>query len=177
MDFLTEQYIHSVQEPYLSEIQRYWLIKSYNDFPPKFSPNEWKKVCRITNCMAYALNLNRQPQCIFEYIPYYPTYSCPNDITKYITDFLNKLGIPHTQISQPVDSTEKHYTIAIFYSSIEKDVHLIRQDENNLWSHKMGWYSPPEQLGNNFTKIIAEFEKDTYVFCSFLAIHKPKEKK
>jgi len=176
-DSIIEQYIQYVQDFYLSEIRYEWTSRCNNVFPPQFNPAEWETVFKFTNCFAYAFNLNKKPKYPLEYTPYYPKSLSLKEVTAYTLSYISQIGIKYVQISSPIDSTAQFYTIGIFYSPIEEDVHFIRKDADTSWSHKMGWDSLPENLGTNLSEIIDEFRKDTYLFCEFLKIHKPQEKK
>ena len=175
-DCIIEQYIQYIQDFYLAEIGHEWTTRCNNVFPPQFTPIEWEPVYQFTNCFAYAFHLNIKPKYPLEYTPYYPKSSSLKEVTRYTLSYIQQIGIKYTPISSPIDSTKQFYTIGIFYSPIEEDVHFIRQDADNSWSHKMGWYSLPENLGTNLEEILSEFKKDTYLFCDFLKIYNPQKK-
>ena len=50
-------------------------------------------------------------------------------------------------ISEEMQLDSKLQTIAIFYSEIEKDFHVIRKDKEGGWSHKLGYELPPKKDG------------------------------
>jgi len=171
-DYLMQYYVESIQESSFYELNRFLSIKCCTNFPPQFKPEEWQKVFKYTNCFAYAINLNQKSRCIFEYTPYYLPQSKSTDKINYISNIFSKLGIPNKKIDLPVNSTLEHYSIGLFYSQKRDDIHFIRRDADNSWSHQMYWNLLPEQLGTNLSEIIEKLRKETYQLCCFYEIHK-----
>lgn len=71
-------------------------------------------------------------------------------------------------ISEEMQLDSKLQTIAIFYSEIEKDFHVIRKDKEGGWSHKLGYELPPKKMDYHYEKgINKSYKLIAYLCLSF----------
>lgn len=161
---------------------------------PRYIPDEWNHpdIVEKFNCYDYAFN-NKNPKQIKK--------SQPGDIagidTRRDKSPLHQCNILHTRISydHPMiyainyDESCKtnFYKIGTFVaqrgSKTERDYHFIRQDDNDLWSHKLGEQSTSQldakkQLINDPRTADLNYKNYQYKdLCGFYCIPKNSNKK
>ena len=156
----------------------------------KYEPEKWNSLDRnmheINNCYSYAfdrLEKNRteklQPGELST--GEFNNYDCDEIINKVQQDF-EKSGLTKlNDINDPIDCT--HYKIALVIDNKgdKLDYHFYRQDNNGMWSHKLGknpisnkdacdkYIKDPKKACRNYDK--KNNDKYNYtIFCGYYSV-------
>ncbi len=126
-----------------------------------------------TNCLAYAIGVKSPDYAKGRYFPgglSGATYFLiPELIIPRFKSDLYRLGISCKQIEESEarkKTSDGVQIIAIFYSEIEKDFHVIRKDKEGGWSHKLGYELPPKKMNYHYEKVI----NSTYELVAYLQL-------
>lgn len=158
----------------------YYLKMHYQDIRDHIDlkTDHWKHIF-TTNCYAFALGLDINEKDIGHfaytpgvmgkaptYLPYFSMFTLDNLLENIFCDldFLD-ISFYETDPTSPIKLDE--WKIALFTSPYQNDnkwlndYHFLRENPNNIWYHKTGWFSKPTNKDNN-AKIITN-PKDCYL--------------
>ncbi len=117
-------------------------------FPLRYPDERWEEAENV-NCLAYVLNSiygDLYVYRFFEKRSYIFQIYHRDEVINIFEDKLKLFGISFFEVTLFEKIPETYYRVAICRASDFRDFHFARQNADGIWSHKMGWYKPPELL-------------------------------